>query len=337
MIKYTFWNNKGGTGKTSLCFHTLVRYAEKHPEKNILVIDVCPQANLSELLLGGLVNSGSNKLVEVQESGKSVGQYFQDRLSTPYSWSNSIVPSSYLVKPSFYHSEMPSNIDLLSGNQILELQSNAISTLANTQLPGQDTWFLVLSWLSDFLKNIDGYDMVFIDTNPSFSMYTQIAIYTADKLIVPVMPDDSSRRAIKNVLSLVYGIKVPSVYKNYSFSNRVKQKGDSLPQIHLIIKNRITQYMGSASAYDSVFLEIDKEISDVYQKYPEFFSNIPYDDLFYEVRDFQTTGVISFAYAIPFTKCKIGRYDISGKSTQLKSEYIENCKISVENLVAKFE
>ena len=51
-IKYAFWNNKGGTGKTSLAFQSICRYAEINPNKRVLAIDVCPQANLSELLLG---------------------------------------------------------------------------------------------------------------------------------------------------------------------------------------------------------------------------------------------------------------------------------------------
>ena len=30
-VKYTFWNNKGGTGKTSLAFQTMTRYAADPP------------------------------------------------------------------------------------------------------------------------------------------------------------------------------------------------------------------------------------------------------------------------------------------------------------------
>lgn len=61
--KYAFWNNKGGTGKTSLAFQAITHYAEKHPKKRVLAIDVCPQANLSELFLGGLNHKGSEKLL----------------------------------------------------------------------------------------------------------------------------------------------------------------------------------------------------------------------------------------------------------------------------------
>ena len=62
--KYAFWNNKGGTGKTSLAFQSITRYAEKYPKKQVLAIDICPQANLSELMLGGLNNKGSERLLE---------------------------------------------------------------------------------------------------------------------------------------------------------------------------------------------------------------------------------------------------------------------------------
>lgn len=68
------------------------------------------------------------------------------------------------------------------------MQSNAISTLANTQLPTINTWIQVIEWISDLIyesKNL--YDVVFFDTNPSFSIYTQMALSATEKLILPVM------------------------------------------------------------------------------------------------------------------------------------------------------
>ena len=85
-------------------------------------------------------------------------------------------------------------IDLVCGDPLLELQANAVNTLSNQQIPGTDTWIAVIDWLKDFLDKVTNqYDTVFMDCNPSFSLYTQIALSTADKLILPVMADDSSR------------------------------------------------------------------------------------------------------------------------------------------------
>ncbi|MBR7552082.1 ParA family protein, partial [Mycobacterium tuberculosis] len=51
-----------------------------------MAIDMCPQANLSELMLGGLNNKGSEKLLARQGLVPrcSVGGYFQLRLPSPY-------------------------------------------------------------------------------------------------------------------------------------------------------------------------------------------------------------------------------------------------------------
>ena len=83
---YGFWNNKGGTGKTSLCFQALCSYAHEHQTERVLAMDVCPQANLSELLLGGLTNHGSDNLLKRQGElpRATIGGYFEQRLPSPY-------------------------------------------------------------------------------------------------------------------------------------------------------------------------------------------------------------------------------------------------------------
>jgi hypothetical protein len=45
---------------------------------------------------------------------------------------------------------------------------------------------------------------------PSFAVYTQIALSAADKLVLPVMSDDSSRTAVLNIFALIHGINTPS-------------------------------------------------------------------------------------------------------------------------------
>jgi chromosome partitioning protein len=46
---------------------------------------------------------------------------------------------------------------------------------------------------------------VFIDYNPSFSIYTQMALVSSDYLIIPVMADYSSLEGIKGIFMLLYG------------------------------------------------------------------------------------------------------------------------------------
>ena len=338
MERIIFWNNKGGTGKTSLAFQIICEYALQNLAKKILVIDVCPQSNLSELFLGGLNQGGSKVLLMRQGENPraTIGGYFQLRLPSPYS-APIFNAKDFLTKPNNYNSYIPENVDLLCGDALLELQSNAISTLANNQIPGTNTWVSIINWLNDFIKPLEElYDVVFLDSNPSFSMYTQIAIATATKVILPVMADDSSRRAIQNAFSLIYGLKLPSeIYSKYAFAEKLKEVSMPLPQVYLILRNRLTQYMGPASAYATVLDTINDDIKSLLETNPEIFNFSEIDSGIMNVRDFQTTGVVSSASGCPFSLLNSGRLDILGRRVQVKEDYRQNCMDNIKNIVRK--
>lgn len=337
-MTYGFWNNKGGTGKTSLTFQAICFYARAHPNERVLAVDVCPQANLSELLLGGLTNDGSKNLLARQgETPRAtIGGYFQTRLPSPYS--PPLIPADdFVTQPSDYNPTVPKNVDLVCGDPLLELQSNAISTLANTQIPGTNAWLAVIDWLRDLLAPIaDRYSTIFIDANPSFSIYTQIALSAANRLVLPVMADDSSRRAIQNAFSLVYGLKLPSeIYAQYAFATRLTADNRPLPKVHVIAKNRLTQYMGPASAYSVVLEGIERDVEKLIKSNPEIFTFANVNDGMVNIRDFQTTGVVAFARGCPFYAMTSGRLDVMGQRIQVNEPYRLNCIKAVEGLVAK--
>ncbi len=335
---YGYWNNKGGTGKTSLCFQSICFYGQEHPNERVLAIDMCPQANLSELLLGGLTNHGSGNLLARQGElpRATIGGYFQERLPSPYS-APVITHGEFLTQPSDYNAAIPENVDLVCGDPLLELQSNAISTLANTQIPGTNAWVSVIDWLKNFLDPIrDEYDAIFVDANPSFSIYTQIALSAVDRLVLPVMADDSSRRAVQNAFSLVYGLKLPSeIYSTYAFATRLSEAGRTLPRVHIIAKNRLTQYMGPASAYGAVLKSIDQDVAALLKSHPEKFTFGSLSEGMVNIRDFQTTGVVAYARGCPFYEMQSGRLDVMGQRIQVNEPYRVQCVEAVDGLVAK--
>ena len=337
MLTYGFWNNKGGTGKTSLVFQALVLHAEQNPEKRVLALDLCPQANLSELLLGGLVGKGSDNLLKVQSQTPraTIGGYFQMRLPKPYSPPR-FNRGDFIVTPSTFNRRIPRNVDLVAGDPLLELQATAVSTLANTQIPGQNSWLAVVDWLRDFLKPIKkDYDTAFIDCNPSFSIYTQIALSVPDRLVLPVMADDSSRRALQNAFSLIYGLHLPSpIYAQHSYSSRLKKARRKTPQVHLVVKNRLTQYMGAASAYAAVLRTIDRQLKSLLSSTPDIFTFSRVKSGVVEMRDFGTTGVVAFAKGQSFATLKAQRHNISGRRVNVKESYRQNCVESMRNFVA---
>lgn len=335
MITYSFWNNKGGTGKTSLAFQSVCQFAEKNSDKKILVIDLCPQANLSELFLGGQEGHGNTNLLVAHGNTprRSIGGYFDNRLSSPFSPSG-FIAYDYILNPRIYNKYIPKNIDIVSGDPLVELQAIAMNTLANSNIPGINSWISVIDWLKDLLDKLsDDYDYAFVDTNPSFAMYTQIALAATDLVIVPVMADDSSRRALQNALSLIYGIRLPSpIYSEYTFSTQMSKAKRALPKIHMVVRNRITQYMGDASAFQAVLDGINNDLTAAISSYPQYFSFENPDKGMISIRDFQTAGIVAFARGCPFSKMKSGRLTINGQRTQVKKEYLANVTEAVKEL-----
>ena len=81
-MRYAIWNNKGGTGKTFLTFVIACEYAVEHPDRKVVMFDLCPQANLSEIVLGGN-GTGADKLSGLISAHKTIGGYFDERISSP--------------------------------------------------------------------------------------------------------------------------------------------------------------------------------------------------------------------------------------------------------------
>ena len=335
-MKYAFWNNKGGTGKTTLAFQTICEFARQKPEVSILVIDCCPQANLSELFLGSLQGKGGDNLLRLQggQVRKTIGGYFEKRLPTPYT-PPTTSSDDFISNPSNFNNLIPKNIALVAGDPLLELQANTMYTMANVSSPVVNNWIAVIRWLADFLENLaDPYDYVFFDLNPSFALYTQIALAATDRLILPVMADDSSRRAIQNAFSLVYGLRLPSpIYAQHAFSNQLTSAKQYPPKTHLIVKNRLTQYMGPASGYAAVLRSINDDVKDLLKQSPQNFSFQFTKQGFCEVRDFQTCGVVAAARGMPFATMSAKRYDVFSQRIQVNGGQLNLALEHVQRIV----
>ena len=118
-------------------------------------------------------------------------------------------------------------------------------------------------------------------------------------------------------------------------SRKLKNAKRKLPTVHVIAKNRITQYMGSASAYAAVLESIDADLAALLKSRPKTFSFTDVADGVVEIRDFQTTGVVAFAKGCPFFNLEPGKLDIGGRRIVVRVDYLQNCIDAVDGLVDK--
>lgn len=278
MSSYAFWNNKGGVGKSFLCFVAACEYANRHPDTDVYVIDLCPQANLSEILLGGYKNgSKALKFLYSETPRATVAGYLEARLNSPFMMIPQI--SSYLCRPTDYNRDIPENLSLVCGDNLLEIISEAIRQTSQLSIP-MDAWKKVLSWIEDLkvalrVHSGDRNTIFLIDCNPSFAVYTQLALVGAENVVVPFTADDSSRRGIENVVALLYGIadKSAEFYAKISFANRAREEGLNVPKLNTFVRNRVTLFAGKSNkAFETVSKTIQQKMDDIYKKHRHIFA-----------------------------------------------------------------
>ena len=351
MAIYSIWNNKGGVGKSYLTFQIASEYAINHPDKKILVIDLCPQGNASGMLLGGM-QEGERVLNELssQAPRRTISGYIEDRILSPYV--NPHTGSSYLLKVSDRNAEVPENLFLITGDEQLEIQASRV--LGATAPGPTDAWRIVHTWMSDLIEDIQRSwnqqdTTVFIDCNPSFSIYTELALSASDRLIIPFSADGSSKRAVRAVLALLYGITRASGSMQSQFYLNSQQFRLPIPKIYCYIGNRLTQYVRSASAFRTVVHEIGNEIWSVWQNNPNIFhihpagSGIPtnrsaFNRMFqYEIVDANTASVVSSSLGIPMVRLTSGSRVVAGRSVMVNQSQLDNQQPNIRDLVIAIE
>lgn len=313
---YAFYNNKGGVGKTTLCQNAACLYAEQNPKELVLVIDLCPQANISQFLLGGgHVGYAANQRLQSTASRRNIVGFMDWVLAGNSGFTS--IPASYMTQISPHNNHVTENLYLIAGDSFLESLTLALNfaTMNPANVFAWQEYVTAIRRLCDLELQKTSYDemTVFIDCNPSFSIYTQMALVSSDALVIPMMADFSSLEGIKGILMLLYGKYPSAAVRNYAnkvvtFNRQVQQFGLSLPQIFELPFNNFTTNLGVATAFDSVREELIDFVWNQYVADPSIFwpTTNPVNDIkawenlfVSNVKDFHTAGKVSASLGIP--------------------------------------
>ena len=352
MSVYALWNNKGGVGKSYLTFQIASEYAQTHPYQKVLVVDLCPQSNSSGMLLGGIVDGeAAIEELSAHRPAKTISGYVANRILSPYLDPHS--GANFLTQVHRYNGKVSENLFLVCGDEELELQASQVR-MACTAGP-DDAWRFVHMWIRNLIEDVRaawGQDKitVFIDCNPSFSVYTEMAMATSDRLIVPFSADSSSKRAVKSVLSLVYGVERRPGQLQSEFYRNVEQHCMSRPLIYAYVGNRLTQMNNSsASAFKNVVSEIFKEIYTEWQKHPNHFCPHPtgafapttkrgFKQMFEkEINDANTASVVSGALGIPIRRLTAGPKSFVGRTVTVNQSQLDKQQPNIRDFVSTIE
>lgn len=349
---YAIWNNKGGVGKSTITFHIASRYAELHPETNVLVIDLCPQANSSMMLLGGGTH-GEDALLQncTQPTPHTVVGYLSEVISRG-SGAPLPGPMEFIERVSVTNDDLPANLYLLSGDGNLEPMAPAINSAAAQPAltPGAQPWRWVHLIFRRLIEDVvgrypDNDWMVFVDTNPSFSIYTELAISSVQRIITPVNADDSSRVATNAMFILLHGQTPPHpIYGTWTFAARAQDHNLTIPQIHLVVGNRLTQYAGAATAFGALSDATADTLFTNYQNHPTYFTSRnpapttvgQFRDVYSQpLRDFNTAGVVSAHLGRRLSGMTGGYYRVYNEDVQVNRDRVTECLDALDAVVAQ--
>ena len=170
-VKTSLINMKGGVGKSTLTVNLAWHFAAYGSwNKRVLVVDLDPQFNASQYLLGV---SAYEKILSSKQP--TVWDIFEQGTKTP-----SGAPS--LTKPA---DVIQAHRKFAKGGSI-DLIPSRLELAYSLKNPGQNKE----RHLSKLLKMVeDQYDLILIDCAPTESVLTTAAYLSSDWLLVPVKPE----------------------------------------------------------------------------------------------------------------------------------------------------
>ncbi len=337
-MRYCIWNNKGGVGKTFLTYCLSTEYAIRHPEKTVVAVDMCPQANISEMLLGGN-GDGEINLATCCENDRTIASYIKRRFEKSQ-FERLGTETTFFVPVHQYNKKMPSNLFLLPGDVDLDICAALIDYMGSS--PRRGAWLTSRHLLVDLLDVFEGNaktdTTVFIDSNPSFANYTQLGIIAADRLIVPCTADSASIRGIFNILRLVFGVKSPNEISADevfdTFFTKLQDVGVS-PKIHAFVLNKARTSNSSASAaYRSHVGEIRRITTEIAATHSKCFTPTTTSERIYEMKDCNTIAPVMSYNGLPPSQLHQTRYTVYDEQPQVNQTQIDPFMEALQRLVA---
>jgi chromosome partitioning protein len=188
MKKVVFFNTKGGTGKTTMCYNYGWYLAEKR-NKKVLFMDFDPQINL--------VQSFNFK--------KQLKEFSFEKFILKYLHKEPVNFTDYLIKISDNIDLLPStnNMSLLEEyltDYLLErtFQDNRLYQAVNRNK-------LIKRILDEYIVE-DNYDYILIDSQPNYSLLSTTSIIFAKNVVVTLKPEMFSFIDVKYLIKIIDNI-----------------------------------------------------------------------------------------------------------------------------------
>lgn len=306
---YAMCNLRGGIGKTTLTFNL------SYLTDNLLVVDTCPQGNLSYFY-------DNNYYASQQTNVKD--------MLLPY-----LVPglgkatrvAAYIGATNIYFSEKNSYY-IPSSEELYLLPSQLITAINQTtglqeQQRMQALKSILYSLKTEIKREFDenSLDRCLIDTSPFFAGATQLAWYAADALIVPVRTDQQSIKSLELLISTLSNPQ--SEFRKYLPDNDMKA-----PKIQMVVLTHcgwstVAGARNEPNQQTKVYL---KKVYDILSKHRTLLTTDNPDNHLFMLDDFLGSGRISSIESKPMELLKEGETKVIDRVRVSVNKSVDKCK-----------
>jgi cellulose biosynthesis protein BcsQ len=183
-----FFNNKGGVGKTTLVTNIASCFATEL-KKRVLVIDLDPQCNTTQLLLD------EQRQEELINNPNGIGTILE--IIEPLRDGDSIINTNFTPLDS---SSNAFKVSLIPGHPGLSLFEDNLSRSWLDMQSGLPSGLRQSLWLDQFQNQISSeYDLTFIDVGPSFGALNRTVLLGCEYFVSPLGCDLFSIIGLKNI------------------------------------------------------------------------------------------------------------------------------------------
>jgi chromosome partitioning protein len=190
MKKIVFFNTKGGTGKSTICFN-YGWYLAKYCKKRILFLDFDPQISLTQSFL---------KISSIPEK-KSL-----EKLIVNFIKKEEISFDDYIIKVNNYIDLIPSSNNLsLLDEYLTEYLLDKVNQ--EKKLYTSDSRNRIIKEVLDKYIDPEKYDYILIDSQPNYSLLSASSIIFAQNILLVLKPEIFSFLDIKYLTRIVKNLE----------------------------------------------------------------------------------------------------------------------------------
>lgn len=309
---YAITNFRGGIGKSTLAFN--LAYEVSRQEKTLLV-DVCPQRNFTQSLLGDTQTEYPISIYDALLPSVSPG-------SEPVALDDllvSVPPECRAFKGGSPVYAVPGSKELFLFPSLLYTSLSSTSNIGGGDRPrkAKNSILRSLERVVGSLVSEKKFGITLIDTSPFFGGATHLAWVAAEALIIPVRVDQHSMEALRLTLSMLKD-------KGMDFLRLNEEAGiDRIPKVHAIVMTHCGWNRQHENTPDRSTQSYLAQVVEIASEYQDVFSSNDPMDCIHLLDDFHSAGRISGTQRIPLAELKSGQFfTIEGHRLQVNESLV---------------